>query len=96
MPQSLPGWRSCCWGCRGWAGPGVHQAKMIEWNMWARDFPVPYQGDFAPKVPQICDCLRAVDGDLPDDIDMRRYDLNDYQKEKAPGASGALPQAARP
>jgi trimethylamine-N-oxide reductase (cytochrome c) len=25
-----------------------------------------------------------VDGDLPDDIDMRRYDLNDYQKEKAP------------
>ena len=71
-------------GMQGLGRPGVHQAKMIEWNMWARDFPVPYQGDFAPKVPQICDCLRAVDGDLPDDIDMRRYDLNDYQKEKAP------------
>ena len=71
-------------GMRGLGKPGVHQAKMIEWNMWVRDFPVPYQGEFAPKVPQICDCMHPVDGDLPPEINMKRYDLTDYQKEKAP------------
>ena len=71
-------------GMRGLGKPGVHQAKMIEWNMWAVDFPVPYQGEFAPRVPQICDCLRAVDGDLPDDMNMERYSLSPYQREKAP------------
>ena len=71
-------------GMQGLGKPGVHQAKMIEWNMWAQNYPVPFQGEYTPKVPQICDCLRAVDGDLPADINMKRYDLSPYQKEKAP------------
>ena len=29
-------------GMRGLGKPGVHQTKMIEWNMWATDFPVPF------------------------------------------------------
>ena len=71
-------------GMQGLGRPGVHQAKMIEWNMWAKDYPVPYQGDFAPAVPHICDALRPVDGDLPPDINMKRFVLSDAQKERAP------------
>ncbi len=71
-------------GMRGLGKPGVHQVKMIEWNMWAKDYPLPYQGDIAPAVPHICDALRPIDGDLPDDINMKRFVLSDKQKERAP------------
>ena len=71
-------------GMQGLGKPGVHQAKMIEWNMWAKDYPVPYQGDFLPAVPHICDALRPVDGDLPPEINMKRFVLSDAQKERAP------------
>jgi len=71
-------------GMRGLGKPGVHQAKMIEWNLWNRDFPVPYQGQFTPQMPHICDALRPVDGDVPEEINMKRFVLNDAQKERAP------------
>lgn len=71
-------------GMQGLGRPGVHQAKMIEWNMWAKDYPLPYQGEFMPAVPHICDALRPVDGDLPDEINMKRFVLSAAQKERAP------------
>ncbi len=71
-------------GMRGLGKPGVHQVKMIEWNMWAKDYPLPFQGDIVPAVPHICDALRPIDGDLPDDINMKRFVLSDVQKERAP------------
>ncbi|NLV49136.1 MAG: molybdopterin-dependent oxidoreductase [Clostridiales bacterium] len=71
-------------GMRGLGKPGVHQVKMIEFNMWAKDYPLPYQGEFVPKMPHICDALRPVDGDLPPEINMDRFLLSEEQKKLAP------------
>ena len=71
-------------GMRGLGKPGVHQAKMIEFNLWNRDFALPYQGEFVPAVPHIADPLRPVDGDVQPDIDMNRFVLNEAQKQRAP------------
>ena len=58
MPRSRRAWRLCSWACALLGSPGVHQAKMIEFNLWNKDFPLPYQGDFMPAVPHIADPLR--------------------------------------
>ncbi|MGI5971034.1 MAG: molybdopterin-dependent oxidoreductase [Oscillospiraceae bacterium] len=71
-------------GMQGLGKPGVHQAKMIEWNLWNVDYPVPYQGVFAPKMPHICDALRPVDGDVAPDINMKRFVLSPEQEKRAP------------
>ncbi|MDR2421224.1 MAG: molybdopterin-dependent oxidoreductase [Oscillospiraceae bacterium] len=71
-------------GMRGLGKPGVHQAKMIEFNLWGRDFPLPYQGDFVPQLPAIADPLRPVDGDVAPEINMRRFTLSDEQQRRAP------------
>jgi len=71
-------------GMRGVGGPGVHQAKVIEFNLWNKDYPLPYQGEFFPMVPHIGDPLRPVDGDVPSEINMYRFALNDIQKQRAP------------
>lgn len=71
-------------GMRGLGKPGVHQVKMIEWNLWAKDYPVPYNGEFIPAMPHICDALRPVDGDLPDTINMKRFVLSPEQQKRAP------------
>ncbi|MBR2831872.1 MAG: molybdopterin-dependent oxidoreductase [Oscillospiraceae bacterium] len=72
-------------GMRGLGKPGVHQAKMIEWNLWNKDYPVPYQGQFVPKITAIADALRPVDGDVEPHINIAgRFQLNPAQKERAP------------
>ena len=71
-------------GMRGVGKPGVHQAKMIEWSLWNRDYPVPFQGKFVPKITVIGDPLRPVDGDVDPSINMGRYVLTDAQKQRAP------------
>lgn len=71
-------------GMQGLGRPGVHQAKMIEWNLWNRDYPVPYQGQFVPKVTAIADPLRPVDGDVHPSINMDRFVLTEAQKQRAP------------
>ena len=71
-------------GMRGLGKPGVHQAKVIEWNLWNRDYPVPYQGKFVPKITAIADPLRPVDGDVDPKINMDRFVLTPAQKERAP------------
>lgn len=35
-------------GMQGLGAPGVHQAKMIEWNLFQDLYPIPYQGDAYP------------------------------------------------
>jgi len=69
---------------QGLGSPGVHQAKLIEFNMWNTDFPLPYQGDWIPAVPHIADPLRPVDGDVSPEINMKRFLLSDAQKKRAP------------
>ncbi|NLO98597.1 MAG: molybdopterin-dependent oxidoreductase [Peptococcaceae bacterium] len=71
-------------GMQGLGKPGVHQAKMIEWNMWAKDYPVPFTPKFLPPVPHCSDPLRPVDGDLPDEINMKRFCLTPEQEKRAP------------
>ncbi|MCL2409276.1 MAG: molybdopterin-dependent oxidoreductase [Oscillospiraceae bacterium] len=71
-------------GMQGVGRPGVHQAKVIEFNLWNKDYPIPYQGEFLPVVPHAGDPLRPVDGDVPEEINMNRFTLNDAQKERAP------------
>ena len=71
-------------GMRGVGKPGVHQAKMIEFNLWNRDFPLPYQGDFMPQVPHIADPLRPVDGDVAPNVNMKRFTLSPEQQKRAP------------
>ena len=71
-------------GMRGVGKPGVHQAKMIEWSLWNFDYPVPYQGQFTPKMPHICDALRPVDGDVAPEINMKRFVLSPEQEKRAP------------
>lgn len=71
-------------GMRAVGSPGVHQAKVIEFNLWNKDFPLPYQGTFMPALPTIGDPLRPIDGDVAPDINMNRYTLSDAQKARAP------------
>ena len=72
-------------GMRGLGKPGVHQCKLIEWNMWAKNYPLPYTPEFVPTVPHICDALRTVPGDVPAHINIsHRFVLSDKQKEQAP------------
>ncbi len=71
-------------GMQGLGRPGVHQTKMIEWNMWAKDFPVPFTPEKPVAMPHICDALRPIKGDLPDEINMKRFVLNPEQQKKVP------------
>ena len=71
-------------GMQGLGKPGAHQTKMIEWNMWAKDYPVPYTPEKFMAVPHICDAIRPIDGDLPDHINMQRFALSPEQQERAP------------
>jgi trimethylamine-N-oxide reductase (cytochrome c) len=71
-------------GMQGLGRPGVHQAKVLEWSLWNRDYPVPFQGQFVPKITQIADPLRPVDGDVDPQINMNRYCLTEAQKQRAP------------
>jgi anaerobic selenocysteine-containing dehydrogenase len=81
---------------QGLGRPGVHQTKMIEWNMWAQHYPVPYTGEFSPAMPHICDCLRPVDGDLPDEINMKRFCLSPEQEKRAPELKKLFTQLPAP
>ncbi|MCC8357223.1 MAG: molybdopterin-dependent oxidoreductase, partial [Oscillospiraceae bacterium] len=71
-------------GMQGLGRPGVHQAKVLEWSLWNRDYPVPFQGQFVPKITQIADPLRPVDGDVDPKINMNRFCLTEEQKKRAP------------
>ena len=66
---------------QGLGRPGVHQTKMLEWNLWAQYYPVPYTPEFSPAVPHIADPLHPVDGDVPDEINMARFRLSPVQEE---------------
>ena len=39
-------------GMRGLGKPGVHQVKWLEWGIFSKNLPLPYQGETDPKVPQ--------------------------------------------
>ncbi|MGD0662520.1 MAG: molybdopterin-dependent oxidoreductase, partial [Syntrophorhabdales bacterium] len=47
-------------GMQGLGKPGVHQAKMIEWSLWAPTYPMPYQGKVKAEMPIFAEQVRPV------------------------------------
>ena len=53
-------------GMQGLGKPGRHQAKMIEWNLYAPVYPLPYQGKAVSRLPMFGELVRPV-GSSEDD-----------------------------
>ena len=47
-------------GMSGLGNPGVHQAKMIEWFLWHKWLPLPYQGIVTPALPLFAEQVRPA------------------------------------
>ncbi len=59
-------------GMRGLGKPGVHQAKMIEWNLFSKVYPLPYQGKVSPWYQNFCEQVRPPRA-APDDAGFIGY-----------------------
>jgi trimethylamine-N-oxide reductase (cytochrome c) len=46
-------------GMRGLGNPGVHQVKWLEWGIFSKNLPLPYQGETDPKVPLRAEAVPA-------------------------------------
>jgi anaerobic selenocysteine-containing dehydrogenase len=55
-------------GMRGLGKPGVHQAKMIEWWIWRRYYPIPYQGKIRPALAHFSEEVRPAGSMNPADM----------------------------
>jgi anaerobic selenocysteine-containing dehydrogenase len=53
-------------GMRALGKPGVHQAKMIEWNLFSKTYALPYQSEYSPKVATFVEVVRPPRS-APDD-----------------------------
>ncbi|MCD8343296.1 MAG: molybdopterin-dependent oxidoreductase [Oscillospiraceae bacterium] len=58
---------------QGLGGPGVHQAKILEFNLFTNQYPLPYQGKSVPEIPHFAEILR------PPHSDAHRYSLLPFQ-----------------
>ena len=47
-------------GMQGLGKPGCHQAKMIEWNLYAPVYPLPYQGKAISRLPVFNESVRPA------------------------------------
>ncbi len=47
-------------GMQGLGKPGVHQAKMIEWDLFTRHYPLPYEGKIKPKLAMFTEQVRPA------------------------------------
>ena len=77
-------------GMQGLGGPGVHQAKMLEWDVAsAEDWAIPYQPEKFIRVPQIgsSDNMPIVEGDLPAEppLVVGRGGVSPEVAKRAPG-----------
>ena len=72
---------------QGLGGPGVHQAKLLEFNLFSRQYPLPYQGKAIIDIPHFSEAL------VPPKEMRHRYELSPFQKT-VPGCEetfGTLP-----
>ncbi len=60
---------------QGLGGPGVHQAKILEFNLFSTQFPLPFQGKAIPQIPHFAEIVR------PPKDDNHRYKLLPHQEE---------------
>ena len=54
---------------QGLGSPGVHQAKILEFNLFSQQFPLPFQGKAIPAIPHFAEIVR------PPHDDNHRYKL---------------------
>ena len=52
-------------GMQGLGKPGVHQAKMIEWFIWGKWYPLPFQGVIRPEIAAFTEALRPPGSNNP-------------------------------
>jgi len=60
-------------GMQGLGKPGRHQAKMLEWWIWRRWLPLPYQGVVRPDLPNFSEQVRPVGGMDPGELTPPLY-----------------------
>ncbi len=61
-------------GMSGLGKPGVHQAKMIEWWIWRKWLPLPYQGVVTPELAMFAEVVRPAGATGLGDGMMPAYD----------------------
>ena len=74
-------------GMRGLGKPGVHQAKMIEWNFGGRrrtGYPLPYQSKAQVMVPKIGYNSMPAAADIDDDCVLKKGDLGPLAAGRSP------------
>jgi anaerobic selenocysteine-containing dehydrogenase len=62
-------------GMRGLGKPGVHQVKWLEWNLFSKDYPMPYQGMATPVLPMRAEIVRPPRAVIDRDGAMREANL---------------------
>ena len=78
-------------GMRGLGKPGVHQAKMIEFNFAIpKDYPLPYESALSPTIPQLGVTNSPVEEDLDSDINYINGELSPVQAERSPGLAALM------
>ena len=68
---------------QGLGGPGVHQAKILEFNLFSKQYPLPFQGKAIIDIPHFSEAL------IPPREKVHRYQLTPAQKE-VPGVEAVF------
>jgi anaerobic selenocysteine-containing dehydrogenase len=63
-------------GMQGLGKPGRHQAKMLEWWIWRRWLPLPYQGVIRPDLPNFSEQVRPAGSMNPRELVPPSYSGN--------------------
>ena len=83
-------------GMSGLGKPGVHQAKMIEWFIWRKWLPIPYQGVVTPSVPMFTEQVRPAGAMSETDGMFRAYTGDHPELRKLTRLVGSPPLQAIP
>jgi trimethylamine-N-oxide reductase (cytochrome c) len=83
-------------GMQGLGGPGRHQAKMIEWNMWRRWLPLPFQGTVVPQLPHMAESVRPAGSTNSKELIPPPYEGDDPAMRELVRLTGTPPQQAIP
>ncbi len=83
-------------GMQGLGKPGRHQTKMIEWNMWRRWMPLPYQGKVIPQLPHFAESQRPAGSMDIKELIPPPYQGDDAEMGSLVKLSGTPPQQAIP
>ena len=84
-------------GMRGLGKPGVHQAKMIEFNLGGhKDYPLPYQSTKSAYVPVLGFTNSAVDGDVDPDTLINTGEISPLLAPRSPELAALMKYPGAP